>query len=84
MTTDSIMYLSVAASVSSGNGFHFLGRATQHLPGYAGMIAVLDRMGIARPWSLVGLNCGFLLLGLAARTINGKLGSPTVGGTRKE
>lgn len=34
--------------------------------GYPVMIAALDRMGIARPESLVVLNCGGLLVGLVA------------------
>jgi hypothetical protein len=56
MTTDSVEYLSVAASAADGKGCLFDGKPTQHPCGYAFMISVLDRTGIARSWSLVGLN----------------------------
>jgi len=66
MTTDSVEYLLMAASAADGKGFVFHGQPTQHPPGYPAMIALLDRIRIARPWSLVGLNCAFLLVGLIA------------------
>jgi hypothetical protein len=66
ITTDSVEYLSVAASLADGQGCLFDGKPTQHPCGYAFMISILDRTGIARSWSLVGLNDFLLLLGLMA------------------
>src|SRR5437868_14658045 len=66
ISSDSIEYLSIAASAMDGKGFRFLGNPTQHPPGYPAMIAMLELMRMARPWGLVGLNCALLLVGLVA------------------
>jgi hypothetical protein len=63
---DGIDYLTAAASAADGEGLLSLSRANMRPLGYPVMIAALDRMGIARPWSLVVLNCGWLLVGLLA------------------
>ena len=63
---DAIDYLTAAASVADGEKLATLSKANMRPLGYPVMIAVLDRIGIARPWSLVVLNCGWLLLGLLA------------------
>lgn len=63
---DAIDYLTAAASVADGEKLATLSKANMRPLGYPVMIAVLDRIGMARPWSLVVLNCGWLLLGLLA------------------
>lgn len=63
---DAIDYLTAAASAADGENLAALSRANMRPLGYPLMIAALDRMGIARPWSLVALNCGWLLVGLVA------------------
>jgi hypothetical protein len=63
---DAIDYLTAAASAADGEKLATLSRANMRPLGYPLMIAVLDRIGIARPWSLVALNCGWLLVGLLA------------------
>ena len=63
---DAIDYLTAAASAADGEKLVSLSRANMRPLGYPVMIAALDRMGIARPWSLVVLNCGWLLVGLLA------------------
>ncbi len=61
---DAIQLLSVASSAADGHGFRDHGQKTRYPPGYPAMIAILDRMREARPWTLVGLNAVFLFLGL--------------------
>ena len=63
---DAIDYLTAAASAADGENLAALGRANMRPLGYPLMIATLDRIGMARPWSLVVLNCGWLLVGLLA------------------
>src|SRR6266496_290444 len=63
---DGIDYLTAAAAAADGKDLLALNRANLRPLGYPLMIAALDRMRIARPWSLVALNCGWLLLGLLA------------------
>jgi hypothetical protein len=63
---DAIDYLTAAASAADGEKLASLSRANMRPLGYPVMIAALDRIGIARPWSLVVLNCGWLLVGLLA------------------
>jgi hypothetical protein len=63
---DAIDYLTAAASAADGENLAALSRANMRPLGYPLMIAALDRIGIARPWSLVVLNCGWLLVGLLA------------------
>jgi hypothetical protein len=63
---DAIDYLAAAASAADGANLAALSRANMRPLGYPLMIAALDRIGIARPWSLVTLNCGWLLVGLIA------------------
>lgn len=62
---DSIELLSIASSAADGHGFLFQGEKTRYPPGYPAIVACLDRAGLARPWSLVGLNAVFLFLALA-------------------
>jgi hypothetical protein len=62
---DSVELLSIASSAADGHGFLYQGEKTRYPPGYPAMVACLDRAGLARPWSLVGLNAVFLLLALA-------------------
>jgi hypothetical protein len=63
---DGIDYLTAAASAADGEHLASLAKANMRPLGYSLMIAALDRLGIARPWSLVALNCGWLLVGLLA------------------
>lgn len=63
---DAIDYLTAAASAADGEKLASLSKANMRPLGYPVMIAVLDRIGMARPWSLVVLNCGWLLAGLLA------------------
>jgi hypothetical protein len=63
---DAIDYLTAAASAADGEKLADLSRANMRPLGYPLMIAALDRIGMARPWSLVVLNCGWLLVGLLA------------------
>ena len=62
---DSVELLSIASSAADGHGFLYQGEKTRYPPGYPAMVACLDRAGLARPWSLVGLNAAFLFLALA-------------------
>ncbi len=63
---DAIDYLTAAASAADGEKLATLSKANMRPLGYPLMIATLDRIGMARPWSLVVLNCGWLLVGLLA------------------
>jgi hypothetical protein len=63
---DAIDYLTAAASAADGEKLATLSKANMRPLGYPVMIAVLDRIGMARPWSLVALNCEWLLVGLLA------------------
>lgn len=65
LSGDSIELLSVGSSVADGHGFLDHGQKTRYPPGYPAMVAGLDRLGLARPWSLVALNAVFLCLGFA-------------------
>ncbi len=62
LTGDGIQLLSIASSAADGHGFLDRGHKTRYPPGYPAMVACLDRMGVARPWSLVGLNALFLFI----------------------
>ena len=60
---DAIELLSIASSAADGHGFLDHGQKTHYPPGYPAMVVCLDRVGEARPWSLVGLNALFLFVG---------------------
>jgi hypothetical protein len=62
---DSVELLSIASSAADGHGFVYQGEKTRYPPGYPAIVACLDRAGLARPWTLVGLNAMFLFLALA-------------------
>jgi hypothetical protein len=64
LSGDGVQLLSVAASAADGHGFLDHGQKTRYPPGYPAMVACLDRLGMARPWSLVGLNAVFMFLAL--------------------
>ncbi len=66
LTGDAIELLSMAASAADGHGFLDHGHKTHYPPGYPAMVVCLDRVGAARPWSLVGLNFLFLLVGFVS------------------
>jgi hypothetical protein len=66
LTGDSIELLSMASSAADGHGFLDHGRKTHYPPGYPAMVVCLDRVGVARAWSLVGLNALFLFVGFVS------------------
>jgi hypothetical protein len=53
-------------SAAHGGGFLDSGQKTVFPPGYAALLAVLLRVGLAHPWVIVGLNVVFLSAGLFA------------------
>ncbi len=66
LNTDSVVLLSIGASVADGHGFLYRGEATHFPPGYPAMVALLDRLGLASSWSFILLNCAFLGVSLVA------------------
>src|ERR1035437_1275896 len=66
LNTDAIILLSMGESAAHGGGFLDSGQKTVHPPGYPALLAALMRVGLARPWAIVGLNAVFLSAGLFA------------------
>ena len=64
LTGDSIELLSIASSAAGGSGFLNNGHKSHYLPGYPAMVAALERLNLASPSTLVGLNEIFLIIGL--------------------
>lgn len=64
LNTDSIAYLSLAASAVDGHGFLYAGSSTHFPHGYPALIALLDCLGLACSWSFIGLNCLFIACAL--------------------
>ncbi len=60
LNTDSMVFLSIGASVADGHGFLLHGHVTHFPPGYPAMLAFLDCLGLASSWSFIFLNCAFL------------------------
>ena len=66
LKTDAIVYLSLAESAASGNGFLYRGEPAAFPLGYPLLLAGLIRAGLGSPWAFVALNLVFLAIGLAA------------------
>jgi 4-amino-4-deoxy-L-arabinose transferase-like glycosyltransferase len=62
LNTDSVVYLSIARSLSTGHG---LPAHADFPPGLPALYAVLDLAGIGRSWAIVALNVAFLALAVA-------------------
>jgi hypothetical protein len=63
---DSIILLSIGASVADGHGFLYHGEATHFPSGYPAMVAFLDHLGLASSRSFILLNCAFVCMALIA------------------
>jgi len=64
--TDSMYYLSVAASFADGHGLNFYGDPSGLPVGYSIISGFLDRAGLATPVGLTAVNLIFLLITIAA------------------
>ena len=69
LNTDSVVLLSIGASVADGHGFLYHGEATHFPPGYPAMVAFLNVLGVASSWSFILLNCAFVGVSLIASYI---------------
>jgi len=66
LNTDSVVFLSMAASAVDGHGFLYQGSTTHFPRGYPAIVAAMDYAGIASSSALVLLNCLFIAFGLLA------------------
>lgn len=65
LTSDAIVYLSMAESALGGDGFTYHGLLTHYPPGYPALIALLTYFGIGSSLFFIGLNLIFLTIGHA-------------------
>src|SRR5262245_26968153 len=63
---DSVALMSEGESVANGTGFLDDGVKTPFPPGYPAFLALLLKLGLARPPVLIGFNLFLLAVGLAA------------------
>lgn len=66
LNPDAVVYLSMAASAAEGRGFLHQGSQTHFPVGYPVILFALDRAGVGGAWAIIGLNCLFMAIGLAA------------------
>lgn len=66
LDTDSMYYLSVAASHADGRGLFFYSVPTVFPPGYSLIVSLLTQLGIASSGTMIFVNFLFLILGLSA------------------
>jgi hypothetical protein len=72
---DQVVLMAEGESVAQGTGFLDHGVKTPFPPGYPALLALLIKLGLARPWFLIAFNLACLALGLAAvsRLLQGPL-----------
>lgn len=66
LNPDVIAYLSMASSAAEGKGFLYQGNQTHYPIGYPLILLFLSNAGIGASWAIIGLNCLFMAIGLAA------------------
>jgi hypothetical protein len=66
LSGDSILYLSMARALATGEPYSGVGG---YPTGYPWMVALLDRAGLGIPWAFVAMNLFFLAVGLLASYI---------------